>query len=665
MQESITGKPKSEAVATGKVAVLRNNVAAQVPFETRLRSHMDTYGWSNGDSGRNADAYWESLHKSGSTEHNSRTAYIHVPFCSTLCSFCNFQRKVGTPAAAAEYAKVLIQELQWYRKSAYVAQGGFTSLYLGGGTPSLIPADELAQLIKYVRQTLWLNDQAEITMESTIHDLTSDKLKTLAEAGVNRISFGVQTFDTALRKRLGRLSDRQKVCDTIASARQAGIKTLSADILYRLPGQTPDEFIDDLKIAVGLGLDGVSIYPLIVMDGTPLKKALHERRSAELPDIEAEHSSYQSARDYLRSAGYRHDTCTHFALPTDRNLYSGARLDDGDCLPIGSGAGGYVGPLVVMNSMDRVAYQQQISQGKSGYMASSLLTPKARVIRSITGQLQKGFLFQELVWNDGDVNLKEIIHKRAEDYVHRKLLLPVDQGYRLTDEGWFWCYNIAADFANPDKNASPQQEPKTEVSVVSEANSLFPDQPDAQPKQRERKLFSLKQLSVIGVLCALVIVVQFIAAIILHAVGIAAIPGAMYFATSLVSSVILFVALRKVPKAGALSIIAGVYSILIMLITGNLFMGAGLLLGGVLGDITAKVLGGIQKTVPLIAALVVYRTCETSLRNVFAVVTSVTQVHWVWYLIVLSVVASAIGALVGGFVGSSLSNKLLKAGVMS
>ncbi|MFA5240464.1 MAG: hypothetical protein WC476_12260, partial [Phycisphaerae bacterium] len=175
MQKTTTGKVNTNAIKGSD-----DGLPTQLLFKTRFRSHMDTYGWSNDTSNGDANEYWQSLHKSGSTEHNRRTAYIHIPFCSTLCSFCNFQRKAGTPAMAAEYAKVVIKELQWYQQSAYVAQGGFGSLYLGGGTPSLISTDALIELIRYARKTLSLNNHAEITMESTIHDLCPDKLRALA-----------------------------------------------------------------------------------------------------------------------------------------------------------------------------------------------------------------------------------------------------------------------------------------------------------------------------------------------------------------------------------------------------------------------------------------------------------------------------------------------------
>jgi hypothetical protein len=177
--------------------------------------------------------------------------------------------------------------------------------------------------------------------------------------------------------------------------------------------------------------------------------------------------------------------------------------------------------------------------------------------------------------------------------------------------------------------------------------------------------FSLKDISVLGVMTALVVVVQFIAAMVLHMTGIALIPGLMQFVMAFASCIILFVAIKKVPKAGALSIMTAVYSLVTMLMSGSILMGLGLVIGGVLGDLTAKWLGGIQRTVPLIAALVIYRTSQTTFSKLYAFITEMTQVQFVWYLVVLSIIASAVGAVAGGLAGIKLTAKISKAGVMT
>jgi oxygen-independent coproporphyrinogen-3 oxidase len=415
------------------------------PFKSRLRSHMDTYGWSRVSPRGNEKDYWQDIIKNGSGEKNRWTAYIHIPFCGTLCSFCNFQRKPGTSAMAADYAQLVIAELQWYQDSGYISQGGFEALYMGGGTPSLLPADAMVELLNTTREILRLDETAEITIESTIHDLSQEKLDAMARAGVTRISLGVQTFNTDRRRQLGRLSDKETICQIIEIARNVGVKTISADILYHLPGQGLQEFKADLKCAVELNLDGASLYPLIAMGGTPLEKALKERKIPSLPDLSAEIEQYKMARRFLMQAGYRQDTCTHFVKSNDRNLYANVRLDDGDCLPIGCSAGGYLGPLVLMNAMNRQMYQMQISAGKTGYMASVALPGENRLLRSTVGQLQRGFLNAKTVWQDQALEPGKILKGKIDDYLEKGLLKQTDaiNKYELTDEGRCWCYNIA------------------------------------------------------------------------------------------------------------------------------------------------------------------------------------------------------------------------------
>lgn len=644
-------------------------VDISLPFETRLRSHMDTYGWSRVSPSGDEKEYWQNIHKNGSDEKNRRTAYIHIPFCGTLCTFCNFQRKPGTPAMAAEYSQSVIKELNWYKdNSGYTAQGGFEALYMGGGTPSLLPSDALVELLNAVRETLGLDNSAEITIESTIHDLSEGKLQAMANSGVTRISLGVQTFDTSMRKKLGRLSDRETIFKTIKAARLSGIKTISADILYRLPSWDMESFQQDLKCVGELGLDGISLYPLISMPGTPLEKGLENGKINALPDLQSEIRQCQMAKEYLIDIGYTQDTATHFVLPNDKNLYSNVRLDDGDCFPIGCGAGGYLGPLILMNAMDKRMYQAQISSGKTGYMAAVKLGAKSRLLRSVTGQIQRGFINTKTLWNDKSLVPDEILKDKIDNYLDKGLLEEDGEQYKLTSEGTCWSYNIAADFVNMAKPENDGNSPSMMIpNTQASGKKLHPHAIKYGNAKKAKHMhgFTMKDISVLGVMSALVVVIQFVCAIILHGTGIALIPGVMQFVMSFASCVVLFVALRKVPKAGALSIMSAVYSMVTMLISGSILMGFGLIIGGVLGDLTAKWMGSIRRTVPLFIALMIYRTCQTTFSKLYAFITEMTQAQFVWYLIVISIFAAAIGAFAGSLAGMKLSKKIVKAGVMT
>lgn len=631
-------------------------------FPTRLRSHMDTYGFSRVNPAGNEKDYWQNIIKNGSSENNRRTVYIHIPFCSTLCTFCNFMRKAGTSAMAADYAKMVIKEMQYYKDSGYSQQGKFEALYFGGGTPSLLPADSIAEITETARQIFNLEKNTEFTIESTIHDLCPEKLKSMAQAGINRISLGVQTFNTDMRRKLGRISDKQQIYKIIQTARAEGIKTISADILYRLPGEDIKFVQEDIKVANELNIDGLSLYPLIAMEGTPLDKGLKNSSISALPDIYAELEQYKTAKSMLTDAGYIQNTSTHFVQPTDKNLYANIRLDDGDCLGIGSSAGGYLGALVIMNAMDKQMYNMQISSGKQGYMISILLPSKSRMLRSITGQLQRGFINLDSIWNDHSLDIQSAFQDKIDKYQDKGLLTKDGKSYKLTEDGWFWCYNIAADFANDGRDDNLQND---SMPLMATGKKVHPHMIKYGGKNKpDSSGFSMKDISVLGVMTALVVVIQFSAAMLMHLTAVALIPGLMQFVMAFLSCIILFTALKKVPKTGALSIMSAVYSLVTMLLSGSIVMGFGLIIGGLFGDLAAKMLGGIKKTLPLIIALVIYRTTQTTFSKLYAFITEMTQIQFVWYLIVLSIIASAVGALAGSLAGIKLTAKISKAGVM-
>ena len=415
-------------------------------LSSRLRSHMDTYGWCPSSPSGQESPLLERLCRDGQYPLRRRVAYIHIPFCSRICTFCGFNRYFGSAAQGAEYTTLVFKEMENLAGWAYINQGGFEGLYVGGGTPSLLPADSLTRLFQHARYILRLDDDSEITMETTVHDLDEEKLDGIVKAGVNRISMGIQTFDIDLRHQLGRVSDFDAICRQIAAARKAGVKTLSADILYRLPGQTLAAFMQDIRTADALGFDGVSLYPLIVMKGTPLEKQLQSGQIPPLADLDVELEQYETARRYLLERGFEQSTSTHFVRNNDRNIYNLTRLADGDCLPLGCGAGGFFGPLVVMNAMDDKMYRGMIKQHQSAVMAAILIDEDAQSLRTLSGQVQRGFADLNPICRHNP-GLRKKIKDKLDSYVTLGLIQGDRDHYTLTPKGYGWCYNIAADLS--------------------------------------------------------------------------------------------------------------------------------------------------------------------------------------------------------------------------
>jgi anaerobilin synthase len=646
---------------------MTQNETTKFPFDSRLRSHMETYRWSGCSPTGNEKKLWEQIHQEGSSSQRRRTAYIHIPFCGTLCSFCNFQRSAGTPATAERYSLSLIKELEWYSSSKYVQQGGFEALYLGGGTPSLLSTTAISELIVTARRALSLDHNAEITVESTIHDLSEKKLEAMKKAGVNRISLGVQTFETDRRRMLGRLSDKDRICRTVEQVRSAGIETISCDILYRLPGANTTDFLNDINLASELGFDGVSVYPLIVMESTPLEKSVKAGEFESMPPLTEEILQYLTGRRMLLDLGYRQDTCTHFVRNSDRNLYASVRLDNGDCLPLGSGAGGYLENLILMNAVNPQMYKSLISSGKPGYMAAVELSPRAMTLRDAAGMIQKGFFDLRKFDISTEEDLMCCLTHKIESFAQKGLLEKREDVYRLTENGWTWCYNMAAEISTePATVDNDKHQNRGSAGWPVGTTPPHPHQLKYGSAAKTRMHgFTVKEISTLGVLCALVVVVNFMTAMTLHVLGAAVIPGVMQFAMGFTSSLILYTALKKVPKAGALSIISAVYSFVTMLLSGSILMSFGLVIGGVSGDIFAKFAGGIQRGSAILGALFIYRICQTSFSSLYAYITGTTQVKLVWYLIAISIAASGLGAIAGAAAGIKLFGNLKRAGVMN
>ena len=260
----------------------------------------------------------------------------------------------------------------------------------------------------------------------------------------------MQTFDTDKRLMLGRVSDHDTVCRKIETSLSAGVKAVSLDLLYRLPGQTVDDFLSDVKLAVSLGVDGLSIYPLIIMKNALLEKKLFSGEIASLPEIDIEIEQYTAAREYLLESGFIQSTSTHFSRGGDRNLYNTVRLDDGDCAAIGCGAGGFYGPLVVMNHVRPGVYASAIEKTGSGFMAAVNLDRDMEFLRKISGQIQRCFIDMNSFNTDNEL-LHNFILNKIDEYAGLKLLEDHNGFYVLTDAGCVSCYNITEDIVSSAK----------------------------------------------------------------------------------------------------------------------------------------------------------------------------------------------------------------------
>ena len=238
--------------------------------------------------------------------------YIHLPFCKQKCRYCDFPSWPGCDGLMPRYVDALLLEAAELSKQ--YGHPAMETVFIGGGTPSLLPAPLMAKLLTGLRDHFDIPAGIEFTSEANPGTLTEDWLRVATEGGVNRLSLGMQSCQPALLKMLGRIHDFPQVADSVSLARQAGITNVNLDLMFGLPGQTAAMWRDTLDKALSLHPEHLSCYGLIPEDGTPLKADLDAGRLI-LPDEDDERRMYDDALTLLAEHGYKQYEISNFAKP--------------------------------------------------------------------------------------------------------------------------------------------------------------------------------------------------------------------------------------------------------------------------------------------------------------------------------------------------------------
>src|SRR5262245_8266701 len=205
--------------------------------------------------------------------------YLHIPFCQALCSYCNFNRGLFDDDLKVQYVEALQKEIE------EAADGrDADTVFFGGGTPSLLEPGDVRSLLRACRNGYELTSDAEVTLETNPETVTAGKLAAFRAAGVNRISFGVQSFTDSELKRLERVHSAGRAVEAVAAAREAGFENLSLDLMLWLPGQSPQSWTDSVGRAIELSPEHLSMYLLELYPNAPLKEAMARVERDDAPE---------------------------------------------------------------------------------------------------------------------------------------------------------------------------------------------------------------------------------------------------------------------------------------------------------------------------------------------------------------------------------------------
>ncbi|TDF96762.1 radical SAM family heme chaperone HemW [Paenibacillus piri] len=374
--------------------------------------------------------------------------YIHIPFCTNKCHYCDFNSYVLKGQPVMDYLDALEREME--RTVRLVPPRTIETIFVGGGTPTVLLPDQMASFLQRVRA--YFPDrsaQLEFSMEANPGTTDKEKLQAMKEGGVNRISFGVQSFDNALLEGIGRIHNTDDVYRSIDNARSVGFTNMSIDLMFGLPRQTVAIMHDTLDKALELGLPHYSIYSLKVEENT-LFHTLYHKNQLPLPDEEEELDMFLLIMERLKQAGYQQYEISNFAKPGYESRHNSMYWLNRSYYGIGAGAHGYMHGRRHVNIKGVQPYIDATRSGLPQLEQHEISEQEAMEDFMMVGlRLLRGV-------NRADFNrqfgteLEAVFGSEIDRLTARKLLEPTLEGYRLSERGVLLGNEVFAEFLSAE-----------------------------------------------------------------------------------------------------------------------------------------------------------------------------------------------------------------------
>jgi len=357
--------------------------------------------------------------------------YVHIPFCKTKCIYCDFNCYAGKNALIPDYVLALGKELVTYSDQGLVAR----TLYMGGGTPSLLSPSQVLYIVGTARDYLRLIDGAEITMEANPGTVSEQYFRDVLAVGVNRISIGIQSFKDDDLRRLARHHTVEEALEAYRAARAAGFENISVDLIYGLPFQTLDDWRHNLSRVVDIEPDHISLYALTVEEGTPLYRLI-SRGKLPSPDDDLMADMYELAQEVLEKAGYIHYEISNWCIPGKQSKHNMIYWREEPFIGAGAGAYGFLNSVRYYNELLPSKYISLINNGQSPIVwQEELSVPIERseyVILHL--RLAEGVNAEEFQSRYGQ-SLQSFLSGKIDDVAGLGLVEWKDNYFRLTPKG--------------------------------------------------------------------------------------------------------------------------------------------------------------------------------------------------------------------------------------
>jgi oxygen-independent coproporphyrinogen-3 oxidase len=389
--------------------------------------------------------------------------YVHIPFCSAICNYCNFNRGLFDADLKARYVEALVDEISRAGGAGGAGRAGGAgeagraggagrvkeaadTIYFGGGTPSLLEPDEIARVIAACGAGFSLAADVEITMEANPESVSEDRLSAYRRAGVNRVSFGVQSFREVELGRLSRLHTAERARGAVAESRAAGFDNVSLDLMMWLPGQSVNDWLESVDAAMGLAPDHLSLYMLEVYPNAPLKDEMARARWSQAPDDDVA-AMYLTAMERLEAAGYEQYEISNLALPGRRSRHNLKYWTDGEWLGVGCGAHSTRNGVRHRNVASTEDYVDRIRRGQETAVDVRRLSPDERLGDALfTGLRLADGVDLDAIETRYSVNVWRRHEAELQPFVEAGCLVYEPPRLRLTRPGMLLAHEIMAVF---------------------------------------------------------------------------------------------------------------------------------------------------------------------------------------------------------------------------
>lgn len=371
--------------------------------------------------------------------------YIHIPFCDHKCIYCDFY-SIITSDNISSFLKSLKKEIEYYAAN-YSEERELISIYFGGGTPSLMEPEYIFEIIESVKKKFGVITDAEITLETNPGTVSIDKLKLFKQAGINRISIGIQSFDNSDLKFLTRIHDADTAIKTVYTAANAGFGNISLDLIFNLPGQTKEKWQKNLKQAIQLPVKHISAYSLILERGTILNKMVLDGK-VKIQDEDYDAELYEMTIDFLTSNGFYQYEVSNFAKPGFECIHNNAYWHYTDYFGFGTSAHSFIDGERWWNFSSLKMYIDKVNKFGSAVAGSEIITDDKAINEYVMLELRSSGLNFEKFENRFGIQIQEWMKSKYayfEVLKNKKFVTIENNIVKMTSNGYAICDEILKD----------------------------------------------------------------------------------------------------------------------------------------------------------------------------------------------------------------------------